>query len=82
MSLLFGHECIKSYNNDVVGTGVAVELSPNPEIITLIVEIKNIIIKITSFNAIAHLWSGLLFIFSPPIIKNKAPTIIWNLKQK
>lgn len=76
MSLLRGHKCIKFYNDDVVETGVAVELSPNPEIITLIVEIKNIIIKITSFNTIAHLWSGLLFIFRPPIIKNRAPTII------
>lgn len=77
LSNLNTFKTVQNYDRErVEGTLAEFELIPKLEMVTLIIEIKNIMNKIKSFNTIAGLWSGFLLIFSPPMIRNNAPTPI------
>lgn len=49
---------------------------PKLEMITLTIEIKNIMNPVRSFNTTAGFWFDFLLIFSPPITRNSTPTPI------
>lgn len=62
---------------------VYVELSkPNPDIITLRIEMRNTVIRIRSLRMVAERQSLGLLMFNPPMTRKRMPTRIWNPNER
>lgn len=59
------------------------ELSkPNPDIITLRIEMRNTVIRIRSLRMVAERQSLGLLMFNPPMTRKRMPTRIWNPNER